>query len=118
MSLRERSHLQRGVRIQEQKEIVPVILEFLAPTPLKDISTLTFLWFGYKTMSFVELSKSSVSVTWIKSKKQGHLGGSVVKHLPSAQVVIPGSWDRVPHRGPHGEPASPSACVSAFASHE
>ena len=24
---------------------------------------------------------------------QGCLGGSVVEHLPSAQVVIPGSWD-------------------------
>ena len=44
---------------------------------------------------------------------QGRLGGSVVEHLPSAQVVIPGSWDRVPHRAPCREPASPSACVSA-----
>ena len=43
----------------------------------------------------------------------GHLGGSVVEHLPSAQVVILGSWDQVPHRAPHTEPASPSACVSA-----
>ena len=33
-------------------------------------------------------------------------------YLPSAQVVILGSWDRVPHRAPHREPASPSACVS------
>ena len=30
---------------------------------------------------------------------QGHLGGSVVKHLPSAQGVIPGSWDQVPTLG-------------------
>ena len=44
---------------------------------------------------------------------QGRLGGSEVEHLPSAQVVIPKSWDRVPHQTPHGEPASPSACVSA-----
>ena len=43
----------------------------------------------------------------------GHLGSSVVKHLPLAQVVIPGSGDRVPHGAPHREPASPSACVSA-----
>ena len=38
-----------------------------------------------------------------------NLGGSVVEHLPSAQIMIPGSWDRVPHRAPHREPASPSA---------
>ena len=42
----------------------------------------------------------------------GRLGGSAVKHLPLAQVVIPGSWDTVPHRAPHREPASPSAYVS------
>ena len=28
---------------------------------------------------------------------RGHLGGSVVKSLPLAQVVILGSWDRVLH---------------------
>ena len=43
----------------------------------------------------------------------GCLGGSVVEHLPLAQVVIPGSWDGVLHWAPHREPASPSACVSA-----
>ena len=43
----------------------------------------------------------------------GHLGGSVVEHLPLAQVVIPGSWDRVPHQAPHREPAYPSAYISA-----
>ena len=43
----------------------------------------------------------------------GPLGGSVVEHLPSAQVVIPGSWDRVLHWVPRREPASPSAYVSA-----
>ena len=42
-----------------------------------------------------------------------HLGGSVVECLPSAEVMIPGSWDQVPHQAPCGEPASPSACVSA-----
>ena len=26
----------------------------------------------------------------------GHLGGSVVEHLPLAQVVSPGSWDQTP----------------------
>ena len=45
----------------------------------------------------------------LKSRKRagGHLGGSVVEHPPSAQVVIPGSWDRIPHQIPHREPASP-----------
>ena len=33
--------------------------------------------------------------------------------LPSAQVMIPGSWDVVPHWGLCREPASPSAYVSA-----
>ena len=42
----------------------------------------------------------------------GHLSGSVVEHLPLAQVVIPGSWDRVPHQASHREPVSPSAYVS------
>ncbi|CAK7295140.1 hypothetical protein VULLAG_LOCUS4499 [Vulpes lagopus] len=43
----------------------------------------------------------------------GHLGGSVVECLPSAQDMIPGSWNRVLNRAPCMEPASPSACVSA-----
>ena len=42
------------------------------------------------------------------------MGGSVVEHLPSAQRVIPGSWDRVPQRVPCMEPAAPSACVSTL----
>ena len=37
----------------------------------------------------------------------------MVEHQPLAQVVIPGSWDRVLHGAPWEEPASPSACVSA-----
>ena len=44
-----------------------------------------------------------------KKKKisvQGHLGGSVVEHLPLAQVMIPGSWDGVSHQAPQREPAS------------
>ena len=49
----------------------------------------------------------------LKIKLLGHLGGSVVERLPLAQFMILESWDRVPHQAPHGEPASPSACVSA-----
>ena len=43
----------------------------------------------------------------------GHLSGSVNECLPSAQVVIPGSWDRVSLRVSLREPDSPSAYVSA-----
>lgn len=39
----------------------------------------------------------------------GHLGGSAIGHLPSAQVAIP---------GPFEEPASSSAYVSASLSQE
>ena len=42
----------------------------------------------------------------------GHLGGSVVEHLPSAQVLMAESWDGVRHQASHREPASPSAYVS------
>ena len=49
----------------------------------------------------------------ISKKVKGILSGSVVERLPLAQVVMPGSWDRVLHLAPRREPASPSACVSA-----
>ena len=39
-----------------------------------------------------------------------------VEHLPSAQGVIPGSWDRVLHQAPHRVSASLSAYVSPFLS--
>ena len=41
----------------------------------------------------------------------GHLGGSVIEHLPSAQVVILGSGNQVPHQAPCREPASPCLCL-------
>ena len=40
------------------------------------------------------------------------MSGFIVERLPLAQVMIPGSWDRVPHWASCREPASPSACVS------
>ena len=49
----------------------------------------------------------------IKMHLKGHLGGLVVKHLPSAQDVIPRSGDQDPHRAPCKESASPSVYVSA-----
>lgn len=47
-----------------------MVLEFLAPILLENISLLAFLWLSYETISFVQLSKSSVSVSWIKSKEK------------------------------------------------
>ena len=49
----------------------------------------------------------------MKIFNQGCLGGSAVEWLPSAQVMIPGSWDLVPCQALHREPASPSFYVSA-----
>ena len=43
----------------------------------------------------------------------GHLRGSAVERLPSAQGMIPGSWNRVPHGALCGKPATPSVYVSA-----
>ena len=61
-------------------------------------------------------------VVFHKQTLSGYLGGSVVERLPSAQVVILGSWGRVPDRAPGGEPASPSAslcfCLSLCVSHK
>ena len=52
-------------------------------------------------------------------EKQGLLGGSVIKHLPSAQVMIPGSWDRVPHQAPPAlRGAYFSLCLSLSVSYE
>ena len=44
----------------------------------------------------------------------GRLGSSAVEHLPLAQVVTLGFWDRVPHWAPCREPASTPARVSAL----
>ena len=64
-------------------------------------------------------NERAVILTQVKSSMDlGHLGGSVVEHLPSGQVVILGSWDQVPHPATYGEPDSPSAYVSASLSHE
>ena len=49
-------------------------------------------------------------------KIEGRLGGSVVEHLPLAQVMILGSWDGVLNQAPCGEPAyvCASVCVSIY----
>ena len=43
----------------------------------------------------------------------GSLGGAAVWRLPLARGAILETQDRVPHRGPCMEPASPFFCVSA-----
>ena len=55
-------------------------------------------------------------ITFFKRCCEGHLGSSVVEHVPLAQVVILESWDRVSHGASHKEPASLSAYVSAYLS--
>ena len=51
---------------------------------------------------------------------RGCLGGSTVERLPSAQGMIPGSWDQVLHQAwaPHGEPASPYVSAPLSVSHK
>ena len=49
--------------------------------------------------------ESSVSPSVGERQKQGHLGGSVVKHLPLAQGVIPGPGIESRIRLPRREPA-------------
>ena len=48
-----------------------------------------------------------------KSTIGGSLGGAAVWCLPLAQGMILETLDRIPHRAPCMEPASPSAYVSA-----
>ena len=37
---------------------------------------------------------------FFKSPKKWDLVAQSVQHLPSAQVMIPGSWSQAPHRAP------------------
>ena len=55
--------------------------------------------------TYYHTARSQVERQWKKERK-GHLGGSVVEHLPLAQGMVL-------HSTPNGEPASPSSCVSA-----
>ena len=48
----------------------------------------------------IGLAQPSAPKIRIESWTRGTPGGSVVELLPSAQGVILGSWDRVPHGAP------------------
>ena len=59
-----------------------------------------------------DLTKATVYKQVLKISSLGYLGGSMVEHLPSAQVMIPESWDQVLYQAPHKKPASVSASLS------
>ena len=71
-------------------------------------SKVGFCWY----MDFSSSVVSNVCFLFLKIY-EGHLGGSVVEHLPLAQGLIPESQDQVPHQDSCMEAVSPSACVSA-----
>ena len=73
----------------------------------------TDIWVKPAGSHQTSLSVQCHQVTSVERASQGHLGGSVVKHLPFAQVMIPGSQNWVPHRALLRELASPCDCVSA-----
>ena len=62
--------------------------------------------------SFASLVFLSSNLSVKKKQLWEHMGGSVVEHMPLAQVMILGSWDQVPHQAPRRDPASPSVYVS------
>ena len=63
-------------------------------------------WFIGQSKETDTAHVQSISKSWQLNPQNisrlGHLGGSVVGCLPFAQVVIPGSWDGVPHQLPTG----------------
>ena len=94
------------------------LISMFSPTSLASVSIISFCIksilaiFAATALNLCPNVDNSVNYL-VKLHCLGQLGGSVVEHLLLAQVVIPGSWNRVPHRAPCREPASPSAYFSA-----
>ena len=59
-----------------------------------------------------KLTAVETATLFAETWQKGHLGGSAVECLPSAQAEILGSWDRAPHRASCMEPASLSLSLS------
>ena len=70
---------------------------------------------GQDTVLRGEVTSPGKQIHFISLNKifRGSLGGSAVWCLPLVQGAILEFQDRVPHRAPGMEPASPSSCVSA-----
>ena len=90
-------------------------LDFKALTTSAELVTAYYLDLLPEGLSlfFLHFHQQRDFLRFLEMMKAGHLGESVVEHLPLAQVVILGTQDPVPRRVPCGEPASPSACVPA-----
>ena len=62
--------------------------------PLEEISSSGKQPTMYASVIWASLQGSIGTAAWYKKILiLGHLGGSVVEHLPLALVVSPGSWD-------------------------
>ena len=66
------------------------------------------------SLGFLSLSISVKLIESFKKNYQGCLGGSVDEPLPSAQGVIQGSWDQVPHQAPRRACFSLCLCLCLF----
>ena len=55
---------------------------------------------GGSVVKHLPSAQVMIPESWHQDPHQGHLGGTAVKRLPSAQGVIPALWDRAPHQAP------------------
>ena len=73
------------------------------------------LYLDIGLLEMLRLEWDLIRDDWCPYKKRklgGHLSGSMVEHLPLAQVMILGSWDRVPTLGsPQGACFSLCLCL-------
>ena len=102
------THVKLSVALRVKSSLFSIILSCLC-YPETCLDPLLGTVFHLPLLS----SSSSFLGPHFRSRFLGHLGGSVVERLPLAQVMIPESWDLVPHWASYEESASPSAYVSA-----